>query len=361
MNTLRTLLLALTLSIVAAAPALAGDLDLDVQFSLGPSPVPSFDTASITYTGEHWSLEAGRQQIHYGPGGFGQLVVGPAIGLDGLSFSVNYAGFTYHQFWADLDGASDRRFFGHRTEYSNGGLTIGVSDTVVLAGDIPAAFYTPAPWPYILTQWFLRKQVLNANVNNLIGIDVSWRPIDTLDIYAEVLIDDYPTLPPATAPSRAGGLVGLAYRDYPNQGELRIEYTRINRYTYCHFGDNTEYVYQGAPLGHWLGPDADMLAAEYSWDARENARLSARGFLQRHGEGKLGDIWTPADGHSPIILTGEVEWSAGLRLGGTSRLSDNFSISGYVESAFVYKAEVEKIWTFRFEPPAGRLTLNWSF
>lgn len=362
MRAFRTVILAFILLLSSAAPALAGDLDLNLQFSLGPSPGLSLDTASITYTGEHWTWAAGRQQIHWGPGEFGQMVLGPTIGLDALSFSASYYGFTWRQFWADLDGPSDRRLFGHRLEYAGGDLTIGLTETMVLVGDIPKAFYLPAPWPYLLTQWFLLvdDEMDNTTANGVLGADICWHPFDQMDIYAEIVIDDYPTLPPATAPARAGGLVGLAYRNYPNEGELRIEYSRLNKFTYCHFTDQTDYVYHGAPLGHWIGPDADMLAAQYSWNPRDNARLSVRGFLQRHGEGQLGDRWDPTDGWAPQFLTGEAEWWGGLRLGAESHLSDHVTLSGYIENALVYTAESERIWTFRFEP-AGRLALSWAF
>ena len=355
-------LLALVLIIVFPNPVNSSESGLHAQFSLVPMEPPRIDQLSYSLSDTNWSLTFGRLDLKYGPGVFGQMVLGPATGLNGIAYSASLGGFSYAHFWADLDGAADRRLLGHRFEYSFKTLTVGASETMLLYGELPFFFYTPLPIPFYALQHLSLKTGHSNNwaTNIVMGIDVHWQPYDDVEFYAEIMADDYALSVPATAPMRTGALLGAAYRGFANGAELRIEYARVNKFTYCHFQEASDYVYHGSAIGHWVGPDADILIAQYAWDANEKVRLAPALVLQRQGEGALGDRWSRTeDGPSPKFLTGEIEYWGGLKLGTEYRLSEHAVIEGYLQGSLIYKAAVvEAEW--RFEPEA-KVTLSVEF
>ncbi|HAZ22132.1 MAG TPA: hypothetical protein DCY84_07195 [Firmicutes bacterium] len=337
----------------------AAESSFRAQFSLVPAEVPRIDQLSYSLSDTNWSLTFGRLDLKYGPGVFGQMVLGPVTGLNGIAYSASLGGFSYTHFWADLDGTVERRLLGHRFEYNFKTLTVGASETMLLYGDLPFFFYTPLPIPFYALQHLSLKTGSSNNwaSNIVMGIDVHWQPYDDVEFYAEYMADDYSLSVPATAPMRTGALLGAAYRGFTNGAELRIEYAKVNKFTYCHVAEISDYVYYGSAIGHWVGPDADILIAQYAWDASETVRLAPTLVLQRQGEGALGDRWSYAeDGPSPAFLTGEIEYWGGIKFGTEYRLSEHAVIEGYLQGSLVYKAAVvEAEW--RFEPE-GKLTLS---
>ena len=355
-------LLALVLIIVFPNPVNSSESGLHAQFSLVPMEPPRIDQLSYSLSDTNWSLTFGRLDLKYGPGIFGQMVLGPATGLNGIAYSASLGGFSYAHFWADLDGTADRRLLGHRFEYSFKALTVGASETMLLYGDLPFIFYSPLPIPFYALQHLSTKAGYSKNMytNIVMGIDVHWQPYEDIEFYAEIMADDYSLSVPATAPMRTGALLGAAYSGFANGAELRIEYARVNRFTYCHYYETSDYVYYGSAIGHWVGPDADILIAQYAWDASEKVRLAPSLVLQRHGESTLGDRWSSVnDGPAPKFLTGEIEYWGGLKLGTEYRLSEHAVIEGYLQGSLIYKAAVvEAEW--RFEPEA-KVTLSVEF
>lgn len=341
------MVLSLLLGIVTCRPVAAGETSLFGHFSLSPYIVPRIDEFSLSSTFGPLTLNVGRQELVFGPGQIGNMVLGPQTGLDAIELMVTFKWLQYRQFWAVIDRLSDKSLFGHRLEIYAGPVTFGISETAFFYGDVPAVFYNPLPIPYLVTQlYFIRNQtgIRNSYVNMVLGIDLKWQPYDGLELYGEFLVDDYPFSVPATAPMRTGGLAGLVYRDLP-VGELTIEYARINRYTYCHYTANSDYEFLGVSLGHWAGPDTDLVTVKYSWDAAEGLTLAPSLTLQRHGEGKLGDRWQKSDGASPIFLSGEIENSVGLKLDAAYQLSDYAILSGYLGGAVHCRVGVEEaVW-----------------
>ncbi|HAZ22133.1 MAG TPA: hypothetical protein DCY84_07200 [Firmicutes bacterium] len=332
LKALYIIVLSLLMGIVFYRPAAAGETNLFGHLSLNPNIEPRIDAFSLSTSFGPLTLNIGRQELTFGPGHIGNMVLGPLTGLDALEFVFTLNWLQYRQFWAMLDSISGRKLFGHRLEIYAGTVTIGLSETALLVGDIPLVFYNPLPIPYLVTQaLFLRNssELSNHQANMVLGIDLKWQPYEGLELYGEFLVDDYPFSVPATAPMRTGGLAGLVYRDLPI-GELIIEYARVNRYTYCHFTDGNDYAFLGRPLGHWAGPDTDLLTIKYSWEAAEDLILAPSLTLQRHGEGKLGDRWQKTDGASPIFLSGEIEDSVGLKMDAAYQLSDCAVLSGYL-------------------------------
>jgi hypothetical protein len=353
------ILLTSLLILTIPGPVNAAESSFQAQFSLVPNEPPRIDQLSYSLSGANWSLTFGRLDLKYGPGVFGQMVLGPVTGLNGLAYSTSFGGFRYSHFWADLDGATDRKLLGHRLEYSFGTLRFGISETALLYGELPFFFYTPLPLPFYALQHISLKQkiVNNASINIVMGIDVHWQPYDDVEFYAEYMADDYSLSVPATAPMRTGALLGVAYRGFNNGAELRVEYAKVNRFTYCHFTEISDYVYHGSSIGHWVGPDADILIAQYAWDVSEKVHLAPALVLQRQGEGALGDRWSYAeDGPSPAFLTGEIEYWGGVKFDAEYRLSEYAVISGYLQGSLVYKAAVDEA-EWRFEPEA-KLTLS---
>jgi hypothetical protein len=346
LKNLSIIVLALLIGIVVCKPAVAGETTFFSHFSLSPTTVPRIDEFGLSTSYGPLTLNVGRQKLVFGPGQIGNMVLGPQTGLDAFEFQLTFKWLQYRQFWALLDHAIDKRLFGHRLEIYLGPVTFGLSELALLLGDVPAVFYNPLPFPYLVTQAFLLSdsEMQNSQANMVLGIDLEWQVYEGLDLYAEFLVDDYPFSVPARTPMRTGGLTGLVYRDLP-VGELTLEYARINRYAYCHTTADTDYAFLGKPLGYWAGPDTDLVTVKYSWDAIEDLTLAPSLTLQRHGEGKLGDRWRKEDGFSPIFLSGEIENSVGLKIDVAYRLSDYAVLSGNLGgTVHVLVGAEEAIW-----------------
>ena len=344
---LSIIVLSILLGIVLCKPAAAGETTLFGHFSLSPTTAPRIDELGISTSYGPLTLNIGRQELVFGPGRIGNMVLGPQTGLDTIEFALTFKWLQYRQFWALLDSATDKKLFGHRLEIYTGPVTLGISEVGLFYGDTPAIFYNPLPFPYLVTQILLLHSdtdMPNAHANMVLGVDLKWQPYDGLELYGEFLVDDYPFSVPATAPMRTGGLAGLVYRDLP-VGELIIEYARINRFTYCHYTSKTDYAFLGKSLGHWAGPDTDLVTVKYTWNPTEDLTLAPSLTLQRHGEGMLGDRWQKSDGPSPIFLSGEIENSVGLKMDAAYRLSDYAVLSGYLGGAVHFQVGVEEaIW-----------------
>ena len=344
---LSIIVLSILLGITFCRTVAAGETTLFGHVSFSPTVVPRIDEFGLSTTYGPLTLNVGRQELSFGPGQIGNMVLGPQTGLDAIEFALTFKWLQYRQFWALLDSATSKKLFGHRLEIYAGPVTIGLSEVGLFYGETPALFYNPLPFPYLVTQvlfYYNGNDMPNSHANMLLGIDLKWQPYDGLELYGEFLVDDYPFSVPATAPMRTGGLAGLVYRDLP-VGELIIEYARINRFTYCHYTSKTDYAFLGTSLGHWAGPDTDLVTIKYTWDPLETLTLAPSLTLQRHGEGQLGDRWHKSDGPSPIFLSGEIENSVGLKLDAAYRLSDYAVLSGYLGGAVHVRVGVEEaIW-----------------
>ena len=160
-------------------------------------------------------------------------------------------------------------------------------------------------------------------------------------MYGEILIDDMKWAFDENdnpVPARVGGLAGFYYPHAIGAGDFRFEYARVNRFTYSHWQETTDYVYKGQPLGHKIGTDADSLILEYTYPVAENKYIAVKYQVERHGEGEIGDRWDVSQ--PPVqFLTGIVEKKRQVDVGCSFGYNKNisFTLVGWVKSIDNYQ------------------------
>lgn len=270
----------------------------------------------------------------WGPGRTGGLILGggvlptPAIG-----YSIKADKSEYVRFACLLGLEGGRRLLGHRLEYRPfDRLTLGISETAATSGDMSALMYWPFPG---LPLYALQRAAYQADrgqdslINVNFGADFAFKlgkegsSFAPAEFYGELLIDDAQSLfgsSRAKVPDMVGILVGAEFPDLSLDGKpgklgVGVEYVAIANFVYSHRNPDNTYVLHGVPIGHWLGPDGDLLQISAEYRASDVLSLLARVAVERHGEGRLGKSWfkyRPAPTQFPSgIVEREVRVSAG--------------------------------------------------
>jgi len=185
-----------------------------------------------------------------------------------------------------MESEQQRRLFGHRLEYApTPRITVGVSETAAVSGDVSAALYLPFPGlPLYALQRSAsqrdRTQDRLININFGADFSVWWElPPDfaldgddhvravaqpevsttppRLELYGEIFIDDaqQSISNRAFIPDMVGGLIGIDLPALP--GNLRlganIEYVALTNFVYSHKNTDNNYMYRGRILGASFG------------------------------------------------------------------------------------------------------------
>lgn len=281
--------------------------------------------------GHGLSAFAGLGTGAWGPGRTGGLILGggvlptPAIG-----YSIKADKSEYVRFACLLGLEGGRRLLGHRLEYRPfDWLTLGVSETAAASGDVSSLMYWPFPGLplYALQRAAYQsdpKQDSLINVNFgadfvlKLGKEGSLFP--AAEFYGELLIDDAQSLFGSSrgkVPDMVGILVGAEFPSLSRDGKLGmgVEYVAITNFVYSHRNSDNTYVLHGAPIGHWLGPDGDLLQISAEYRVSDVLSFLGRAAVERHGEGRLGESWfndRPAPTEFPSgVVQREVRVSAG--------------------------------------------------
>jgi hypothetical protein len=278
-----------------------------------------------------FGLSAGRRLITYGPGRYGYPMLGPLCrelrseGYDQAGYNFSWGNLKYQKFYALIPEDSFRGLLGQRATFDWGNFTFGVSETAVVNESAPLFYYNPLPFIPIYFDQFLGIRVYKiskindaANVN--IDADVAWQITPEIRVYGEYYADDRPglkffqhndleTSKPWENPWRVGYQAGMEWERAFGQPDLVFysEYTRIDQFTYTGLNQELSYTFAGRAMGDPLGPDADRLNLELVFNKTARSQWGIAWKRERHGEGKLGDVWHAVPGQTEVFLTGVVE------------------------------------------------------
>lgn len=266
--------------------------------------------ATLACGGETWRAEAGRSRHGWGPVPRGGLMLsGLSPSQDGVTLEATFAGGRLkaqmlalsldrmrvsraemsgltESSWFPADGTAldVRRFLSaHRLVWRAGErFWIGASETVLYGGPFRGwePYYLVPFLPFYSEQWNRGN-----NDNLLVGFDADWYPSPGSRLFGELLIDDaqYDT---GREPQEIAWTVGAAQvlRAGGVAPALRVDYTRVNTWTYGQVMPWNRYTMGRAPLGDPLGPDADRWRAELALPLTRRLRLVAEGLRTRRGE-----------------------------------------------------------------------------
>ncbi|MFH0777493.1 MAG: capsule assembly Wzi family protein [Candidatus Eisenbacteria bacterium] len=280
-------------------------------------------------------LEAllGRDKHYWGPGRSGSLILSDvAPPFDMVSYKFNLGRVKLSGFFTSLDDlrlkksvpfASDslypgdetsRHLSGHRIDIRvTPNLEVGFSETVVYGGpdrELEPGYINPLNFFYS-HQWNLVK-----NDNPLWGFDACWWPARRVQVYGQLVVDDFQFENKKATdeePGEVGFLLGLHAGDpfdFANTS-LALEYVRINPWTYNQPFPWNRYTYGGVLLGHPLGPDADGLYSSLVHWFNDRLTVGLDYSFVRRGETSVESDWPVPIG----IPWGEASFPEGFPLG----------------------------------------------
>ena len=276
----------------------------------------------------------GRDFLRWGPGKTGALLLSDDHKpLDFFSFSyrLRWAEFTY--FFSILDHYKhgdeplvNRFLAAQRLDFKlwGGKLHIGLSEAILFADSertFGLSYFNP------LTNYF--ELVENEGDGNIFAnVDVRVLPFRNVELYGELLIDDYQVdreTPGDLEPNEIGLILGAEVADVGGWAPTTfgVEYVRITNRTYNTLAPWEKYLYHGKCMGYALGNDFDRWQGtiRHYFPSGFGAALNL-GYM-RKGEGAVEkDFDTPwmdysvEEGYSEPFPTGIVEktFTAGVDL-----------------------------------------------
>ena len=150
---------------------------------------------------------------------------------------------------------------------------------------------------YYAAQWNSGK---DDNIFGAFTVDI--RPKGDLEIYGELLVDDFQIdnkSPADKEPFEGGFLLGQRlYNPLGLDGSLlRVEWARVEPFTFNQVRPWNRYLYKGQVLGYPLGPDAQSLDLEFRYWMSEQLTWSFFYRREEQGETRVTDPW-------PVPITG---------------------------------------------------------
>lgn len=262
----------------------------------------------------------GRDDLRWGPSEMPSLLLSTnAAAFDQVGLRVQVGPITASSFFANLDDMTlaqpfaqavgdtlaagtvlRRHLSGHRIRWqASPTFALGVAEVVVYGGVdrplepeyiIPVSIYYAGQWNS------------NKNDNSFIDLTAELRPKPDMEIYGELLVDDYQFEHKTRAdeePFQGGYLLGQRiYNPLGLDGSVfRLEWARVMPFTYNQSFPWNRYLYKGQQIGFPLGPDAQALDLEYRHWVSEQLTWTLRYRKEERGETRVTDAW-------PVPVTG---------------------------------------------------------
>lgn len=275
------------------------------------------------------SLSVGRDRMWWGPGRFGSLILsdnsGPKdmIALDLRTRKINFVSFTSIL----KSRLGNKRLSGHRLEVLPfGWMRVGIHELILYSDRFEIGYLNPVTIYFVsepMTEYGNRSgaEGRGGSVDNLmIGGDLAIRPLKGMEIYGEVMVDDFQPQKGLEGfkdwDSKYGVLMG-AYLVDPfglRDTEIRLEYAFVNQWCYTHESGLLAYTDMERVIGHPIGSDADSLTLELRGDLSPHIRGGLRYSLSRKGETDVTDVHPKGGSEEWEFLSGTAEISHDLNL-----------------------------------------------
>ncbi len=258
------------------------------------------------------SLQLGMDDIWWGPGWHGALMISDnSAPKDTLRLSGIYGPlkFTYLTsiLREDTPNYQSKYMSAHRLEFlPHRDISIGLNEVMIFADRYELRYLNP----FII---FYTLQTEDFKNNGLLGFDLDVTLIPSIELYAEVMLDDFQTPEGWDAfrswNSKYGLLTGAYWADPFGFGDtdVRFEYAFVNQYAYTHRYEITRYTHQDFVIGHWMGTDADDMWINIEHCFTDKLRGSLTYERERQGEGDVTEGHTPETPKYWEFLSGVTE------------------------------------------------------
>jgi len=264
-------------------------------------------------------LEMGRSHLYWGPGYRSSVMLSDtAPSLDQVRLSGTWKRLKLIYFTAALSPWKNYQRF-----VSGQRLEVNFWNQLVLGGAMftgysPDSAQTKSLYGYLNPMIPIYFELANSGQddNLAVGADAAWY-LPYVKLYAQLLLDNYEfiwkwdTVDNRIPPNAYGLQFGLLATPLPFV-QLRAEYAKVTEYTYYHRVAQTAFTQYDIPLGSALGPDADELYAELTWQPFAWGSAGIAASQTRRGDRNRGDFrhktWIPDSGPRDLRFpTGIVE------------------------------------------------------
>lgn len=164
-------------------------------------------------------------------------------------------------------------------------VRIGFGESVVYGGRGVEAAYALPLVPY----WTAQADLSNSdNLQMVLDWEVIKRRLGRF--YGTVYLDEWDlvdTFDKESSRNWAAAQIGLSVnveKVLPYRPLFRVEWTHLTPYVYVHRSGVNTFEHQGAPMGHWIGPNGDGLFFSLEGRPREETWLQFYGVMSRRGE-----------------------------------------------------------------------------
>jgi hypothetical protein len=180
---------------------------------------------------------------------------------------------------------SPKRYVAHRIGLSiTDRVELGIQESVIY-GDrgFEPAYAVPV-------SILVGAQSYAGDTDNLaFGLDLSYRLRDQAKVYGALFFDDFSKFSPSAFSNQVAIQFGGFWVDPLGlQGlDFRVEYARLEPYTYAHNFDINSYTHFDDVIGHPLGPNSDRVSIEIQGWLGSRVRLAGRLSKAREGDNYL--------------------------------------------------------------------------
>ena len=276
-------------------------------------------TGNVTYAWNNGSVSAGKNQILWGYGENGRLVLSdkapayPNIRIDYRP--LKWLQFHYTHAWLHsglIDSArsypkgnsvygNNREFFVQKylathslNLYPLKGLTFSLGESMVYSDRLNVAYLFPLMFFKAYDQYESRYDVPTGSNGQFFLQASSRNHIPNTHVYTTLFIDEIrmsEVFNPARSRNQVGFNIGISVTD-PFIPYLTVgaEYTRVNPFAYQNLVPAQNYSSQGYLLGDWIGQNADRLTGfvKYNPVSRLTTRIQLE-ILRKGIDGNIDD------------------------------------------------------------------------
>lgn len=282
-------------------------------------------------------VEAGRDELWFGPGHFGTLLLGDTPGGFNLLHSIFQRGsYRLDSVYAPLGrgpAGSQRALYAKNFQVQLSKQTrIGFAESTLAPNSsfqLPQFLATFSPIPIFTVERLANGNNKNRSGNTLVQGYFETSVANGFAGYGEFLIDDIGVNSNNNARNRIGTLLGAHIytpRDPARLG-LYLEYANLNFRTYRRFNESNDadydYFYRGRPIGYPVAPTDDaLLRGAGAESLRLNAYWRAARRLRLDGGLEFSDI----NSEGPLLARQQI-----YRFRAAYDLSRNLTLVGRVQ------------------------------
>ena len=335
----------------------------------------------LSFGGDNWNLQLGREKLSWGVGESGNLIIGSQLQYHNMLRLTSYnekmkltflasffphpdeiygknseghtKGDSYNQTTPTVPGI--KVFLGHMLELFmfEGRLSFTISENIMYQsdeGNLDLRNFSPM---------MIFHNLYNPGImNSILGIEAIWAPAKGFNAYIQFALDDLALSVESTNKPNAIGLIGgVKWSSFGDSGLFKatLEGAYTSPYMYLRskkaassqtepsdsldfivairrwFGsDGDSVVYDREYLGYRYGNDAIVALLSASYDNMKGLKANASIFFMAHGEKNKDSLWKmggdlePGGNMSPF---GKTEYSLAAGLGAQYSFSSNTTAS----------------------------------